>query len=216
MFWLGVAGVAWIALLVGSFAYVETTLRPNLSAIAQMRAKVVVIQAINQVILKDIMPATNSMQLFTVQQDSSGNVTVGTVNTVEAEHLSSETAVKVQERLDQMRNEPIQLPLGQATGSAILSQLGPRIPISLVPYGAVQVDTVPRERNVGINQAVIEVDLNVTAQIQIVMPFITNIMTIQNPVPVAYAILPGQVPGVFLQPGSTTQIVPGVTAPSKP
>ncbi len=105
------------------------------------------------------------------------------------------------------------VPLGQATNNALLGNLGPRIPIRFTPIGDVRSDVKASIKDFGINNAVIQVYIHITVNVQIIIPFATSVTTITEDIPVAIYVMEGDVPQFYNNGGGGT--VPSIEIPSK-
>ncbi|WCK53812.1 sporulation protein YunB [Aneurinibacillus sp. Ricciae_BoGa-3] len=127
-----------------------------------------------------------------------------------------ETTNRVTNTLDDMEQVPQTIPLGQVLGSNLLSQLGPSIPITLIPYGTVQVDLETKMQEAGINMVLITVVVVIQAKVKIVIPFSTEPAYVKSEIPISNALIVGNVPQFYYD-GNGKAIgseVPGVPAPN--
>ncbi|MBU5267431.1 sporulation protein YunB [Virgibacillus proomii] len=91
----------------------------------------------------------------------------------------------------------VEIPIGQATGSTILANLGPKIPVHFEIVGSIQSDVEYIMRDFGINAALIEIYIPVTVNVQIVVPFTTETAEISTKVYVDSRVIMGDVPEFF-------------------
>ena len=182
----------------GFFSYVEKRLTPNILAIAEARTRVLATEAINKAIKEKIAKNVQYKDFISIHKDTSGQVTLIQVNTVEINRLESETALEVVKTLQEVTIDGLNLPLGIVTGSKILSNYGPSIKVKLVPVGTAEVNMVESFQEAGINQTRHRIVLEITATVQIVQPLLKSAITIRNDVPVAETIIIGNVPNAIL------------------
>ncbi|OEF95631.1 sporulation protein YunB [Desulfuribacillus alkaliarsenatis] len=180
-----------------AFYYVETNLRPNLISIAEIRAKKIATEAINDAISKKIAEETDYQRLLDIQIDNQGRVSFAQLNFTEVSRISSSTTIRVQNTLNMIEREVIRLPLGMAFNSAILSQYGPTIPITIVPQGAAFSDVKWSFEDAGINQTLHVIYIDIRAMVKIVIPFDTKETVIETRLPIAYSLYIGEVPQFF-------------------
>lgn len=186
--------VLLIALAIQAFFYVERHIQPTLLAIAEARSKVIATKAINDAITKKIAQNFKYDYIITVHTNHEGDVSWAQVNTMEVNRLASEAVTSVAETLESIRGEVVRIPLGQALNSKILGNRGPRIPITIVPVGTVTVEVINDFQAAGINQTRHKIYLEIHAQVQIVIPFVTSTTSVRTLVPVAEATYFGEVP----------------------
>ena len=184
--------IALIALQLLSL--MDRNLRPSLEAIASARAKVIATRAINDAINTKIAQEIKYGLLITVHTDFNGKPSWAQVNTMEVNRIVAATTLRVQESLAAIRGEVVRIPLGQALHSEFLSSMGPRIPFTIIPVGTVNVEVTDAFEQAGINQTRHKIYLDVYTEVQIVIPFVTNTVTVNSQVPIADVTYLGEVP----------------------
>ena len=106
--------------------------------------------------------------------------------------------VTVNYNSDKLRQGIIyEMPLGLVTQNSFLSNLGPKIPVKLNLVGAVECSVKTDTKHYGINNAIIQVCINVKVSEQVNLPFTSKIATIKTDIPVALKIIEGKVPNYY-------------------
>lgn len=136
--------------------------------------------------------------LISIHKDTSGQITLIQINTVEINRLESETALEVIKVLREVTMDGITLPIGLATGSKILSNYGPVIRVSLLPAGTADVNTVEAFEEAGINQTRHRIVLEIIANIQVIQPLLSSNITVKTHVPLVETIIIGNVPQAII------------------
>jgi sporulation protein YunB len=108
--------------------------------------------------------------------------------------IASNTVQVVQNTLDNLQRFPEYIPLGQALNSAILASFGPDIPVRFVPAGATQVSMNIRQKDAGINMVLVEVYIDISVEVSIIIPFGTDREVVTTEVPITYVLVAGDVP----------------------
>lgn len=100
---------------------------------------------------------------------------------------------------DEDREEGIiyYIPLGQATNNALLGNMGPMIPVKFNAIGDVTADIVWETEEHGINNSLVNVSVRVKVNVQIIIPFATEIATVQEDIPIGSFYYPGKVPQFY-------------------
>lgn len=173
---------------------VERNLRPTLETIAEARAKVIATQAINDAINTKIAQEIKYGLLITVHTDHNGKPSWAQVNTMEVNRIVAATTMRVQESLGAISGQIVKIPLGQAFGSKLLANMGPRIPFTIIPVGTVNVEVTDAFDAAGINQTRHKIYLEVFTDVQIVIPFVTRAVQVHSQVPIADVTYLGEVP----------------------
>ena len=90
--------------------------------------------------------ATNVMrehsydELFTVEKDTNGNVTMIKSNVIPINEIISDVAIKIQEEINKQGRQDIEIALGSFTGIKLLAGRGPGIKIRISTVGNVETD----------------------------------------------------------------------------
>ena len=90
-----------------------------------------------------------------------------------------------------------EIPIGSLSKNSILSNIGPKIPVRINLYGEVisKIDT--KITNYGINNALIEVFVNLNIKTRVILPFTSEIDNISISVPIAIKLIEGNVPNYY-------------------
>lgn len=191
--------VLLMGLLVFFFWQVETHLKPTLMAIAETRATLIATQAINNVINNQVSLTVDPKTLLNVTLDERGRVVLIQPNTMEFNRLGADTTIKVQDALQEITEEKIDIPIGQVLGSQLLASMGPKITVTIIPMGTVQVKVIDKFEQAGINQTRHMVYLVATTQIRIVVPLVSQSVSVNTQVPIAEYVVVGEVPNTYVQ-----------------
>lgn len=195
----------WLILfsLTGLFIYffytVESHLKPTLLAIAEARATAIATTTVNNVINEHIFQGTDHQNLVSVKVDDRGRVVLMQPNTVEFNRLASQVTIKVQENLRQIAEEKIQIPFGQVLGSQILASYGPKITVTVIPIGTVQVKVIDTFEQAGINQTKHMIYIVANTQVRIVVPLVSKSVEVVTRVPISEYVVIGEVPNTYVQ-----------------
>lgn len=181
-----------------TFIFIETNLRPSIIAIAEARAKVIATEAINSAIDMHIARESRYEHLIFIQKDYQGNIAMAEVNNMEVARIQTLTTMNVQDALKRIKSEKIRIPLGQALGSEILANYGPRIPVTLVPIGTVNAGIDQKFKTTGINIVSHEVGIQIEAEVQIIIPFVSSQITVSTYTPIVTATYFGKVPDTVI------------------
>ena len=193
-----VAVVVVAALAVAVVAYVITNLDPVIISMAEARARQLAVKAINLAVAEVIQSSIDYSDLIQVSTDANGRVTMVRANAKLMNELASKTALTVQKNLTALEDEGLTIPLGSAFGIKALSGAGPKIRVSVVPVGSITTRFVTTFDSAGINQTRHEISLEASTQMRIVIPTGASVVSISTVVPVAEAIIVGDVPSSYI------------------
>lgn len=98
---------------------------------------------------------------------------------------------------DLERGIVVRVPIGVVTKNTILSNLGPEIPIRLHFIGDVNSNITTEITQYGINNAMVEVGVQLEMTAQIILPFATEKKVLNYDIPLAIKIIQGSVPNYY-------------------
>lgn len=136
-------------------------------------------------------------ELFTVEKDNNGNVTMIKSNVIPINEIISDVAIKIQEEINKKGRDDIEIALGSFTGFKLLSGKGPGVKIRISTIGNVETDLRSEFSSQGINQTLHRVYLQVKCQISVLTPFDNITQDITNQVLLAESVIVGNIPNTY-------------------
>ncbi|MCK9905804.1 sporulation protein YunB, partial [Frankia sp. Cpl3] len=135
-------------------------------------------------------------EIVKMEKDSSGRIQAVDFNFKEYSRIVGETTYRVQNRLKEFEEQKVDrtIPLGLATGSSFLAQLGPELPVTFVPIGSVKTRLETKLEEAGINMVLATVYIFVEVDLRIVIPFATEQQTVKTEIPITHSLIIGDVP----------------------
>ncbi len=185
---------AW--LMVAAVHDLDQRLRPQILGMAVGLSRQMAAQAITDTMYKKLAVNRDFSHLIVIEHDAARHITSAHFNMAAAFRIESLTTVEVQNELMELRNRVVYVPALQTLGSSLFALYGPSIPVRIVPLGSVESRVVPVVRSAGINQTVHILNLDVEAQVGVIVPFVTQPITVRSTIPIAYMVLVGSVPKV--------------------
>ncbi len=187
-----------IFLGIKGFLAIERNFRPVIVSIANVRADVLATEAINAAVSEKVARNILYKDLVLLEKDREGRIMMAQINSMEVNRLMAETTIRVQDALKSIRGEIIYIPLGQAVDSHLLANYGPRIPVRLIPIGRVNTNVIDTFETAGINQTRHKVYLDIHAEVQIIIPFVSSVIEVVTSVPLADNVYIGEVPDTVI------------------
>ena len=135
--------------------------------------------------------------MFIIEKDSNGKITMIRSNVIVINEIISDIAVKIQEEIDKRGREDIQIALGSFTGFKLLSGRGPGIKIRISSIGNVETDLRSEFTAQGINQTLHRVYLEVKCEVNILTPFDNIAKQITNQVLLVENVIVGTIPDTY-------------------
>lgn len=147
--------------------------------------------------------ATNVMrehsydELFTIEKDTGGNITIIKSNVIPINEIISDVAIKIQNQIDKRGREDIEIAVGSFTGFKLLAGRGPGIKIKISSIGNVETDLKSEFTSQGINQTLHRVYLQVKCKVNILTPFDNIEREITNQVLLVENVIVGNIPNTY-------------------
>ena len=147
--------------------------------------------------------ATNVMkdhtydELFTIEKDNEGNITLIKSNIVPMNNMISDLTGNIQNEFDELKKTKIEIPLGSAMGRYILSGTGPSIPIRIAIMGNVDTELKNEFTYQGINQTLHRIYLQLDCKMKIITPLKNFERNIINQVVIAEHVIIGKIPETY-------------------
>jgi len=179
------------------FIVAEKRVEPTLMIIAQSKADQVAKLAITDAVTKRLtQQGVDFNEIVIMEKDGEGSIKAVNFNFKEYSRIVGETTARIQNRLKEFEQENVKttIPLGLATKNVFLEHLGPDIPVSFVPIGAVKTRLETRLKQAGINMVLVTVYIYVEVDLRVIIPFATKQQTVTTEIPITEALIVGKVP----------------------
>lgn len=172
------------------------SIEPVFNALCKDKAKGIATKISNEE-ATNIMKEYKYQDLFSIERDSNGNISMIKSNIFPINEIISGIAVKVQERLENQEKENIKIPIGMFSGLRLFAGNGPDIKVRIVPIGNVETDLKSEFIDKGINQTLHRVYLQIKCNVSILTLFATSEESITNQVLIAENVIVGQIPSNY-------------------
>lgn len=186
-----------LSLLFTGCMYFVKIMRPTLLSLTKNQVQVIAEQAIHQVV-EELFADSRYGDFIAISRLEDGTVGAVTANMQSVNRLKAAAAVHIQNKLSDLRENTIQIPLGSTTGIGLLTGLGPYLPVQLRPYGHVLVDFKSEFAEAGINQTHLTISLTAKAAVGAIVPTAAAVHTVETEIPVVQAVIVGKVPESYI------------------
>lgn len=187
-----------LSVLIGSFLYIDRTLRPTITVLAETKALELANKSINKSVAQMVEGKINYEDLMNVQLNSNGSISYIQANTIMMNEIASQIALEIQQELKKVKSTTAYIPIGTALGSPILAKYGPKLKISIEPIGTVNVDFQTQFESSGINQTRHTIYLEAKTKVKVVIPLTTSTKEVNTKIPICETIIVGDVPNSYL------------------
>lgn len=162
------------------------------------RAYSTAVETLNHAVKRAMEDGVSYEELISTQMDAQGQVAMLRANTMRMNELAAHTAMLAQEALDDETNQYVEVPLGAALGSGVLSGFGPPVSVRILPVGAVHASFETQFETAGINQTRHKILLTLRVTVSLIIPTGSQTVEVASTVPIAESIIVGRVPDSFV------------------
>ena len=183
-----------MSIFIGSFIYVDNSLRPTITVLAETKAIELANRSINKAVGGIVKDKIDYSDLIYTKLDSKGKIS----NTILMNQIASDVALEIQNELKQVKSTTAYIPIGTALKSPILAKYGPQLKVSIEPIGTVSVDFKTSFESAGINQTRHRIYLEAKTQVKVVIPLTTSTKEVKAQIPICETIIVGEVPESYV------------------
>jgi len=201
--------------------FISSRITPGLMEYAEIQAKKFVTLLINSAVTESIGEDLEADSLFLITKDSNGEIRSIDLDPVKVNRLLSNTTNSIQVNLQHIEKGEVDkltlmddalrdydpsdlkkgvignIPTGVIFKNALLSNLGPKFPIRLKIMGDIITNIKTKVTNYGINNAVIEVSIQVDVTTQAILPFSSKVIKVSSDIPLTIKLMQGNVPSYY-------------------
>ena len=209
-----------IILLIFSIIYIFKIFNqkalPQFISYSEIETKKIVSNIISNTITEEITNNINMDDLFIILRDSNGDIQSIDFNSSMVNKILVDSSKSVEQNLkylekgqidklnlsnynnEKLKNGIIyELPSGIIFNNTLLNNILPKIPIKMNLIGNVLAKLTTSVDSYGINNALIKVNINIEAEVKILMPFVSSNTLLNVDVPIIIKILEGRVPSYY-------------------
>lgn len=190
--------------------YINKQISPKLTHYASLEIRKLSNLIITKSLKTESLEKLNITDLFLITKNEKNEILTVDVNTVTLNKIILESTVNIQENLKQLEHGKInnnneenkngvilKIPLGQIYNNFLLNNLGPKIPVKLKILGDMETKVNTNIKNYGINNALIEITLEIKVKEEVILPINTEEIIVTQSIPLAMKIIEGTVPNYY-------------------
>lgn len=197
---LWLAGLLGVLLALGFIFSLELRLRPVVETMAKAKVTNAVTQLLDGAVTAEIQSrAITYSDLITVETDDTGRITALTSNMAALNDLRTSILSDAVAAVDQIDAQSLSIPVGNLTGINFFSGRGFDLPVDVMSVGTAHAAFQSRFFDAGINQTRHQILLEVTVDLDILLPGGDLPAQISAQVPVAETVIVGSVPDTYVE-----------------
>lgn len=208
--------ILMIISIVFLFTYINKKITPVFLEYAEFQASKIATYVISKAIDEEVSKNLDIEDLFISSKDSSGNIKSIDFNPITINKISNLIKSNIFEYLEDLENGNIEkikntalfssrinegivfeIPSGIIFNNVLLANIGPKVPVKLSLTGDILTNIHTKVTDYGINNAVVEVVINVEVYEQVILPFTTKRVTINIDIPIAVKLIQGEIPSYY-------------------
>lgn len=97
--------ILFLSVFIGSFIYIDKTLRPTITVLAETKALELANRSINKAVAEMVEGKINYEDLMDIQLDNNGKITMIQANTIMMNEIASAIALEIQDELKRIRQQ---------------------------------------------------------------------------------------------------------------
>lgn len=185
-----------LLICIGTIAiYIDSQIRPIIQNMSRYRVQSMITKLANETIIDEMI--NNNIQyddLVTINQDSFGNITLLSYNTMQVNKLKYKLTQALSKNLSDLPRADIYVPILNITGIEILQNRGPRLKFTIYPVAYLETEMDSIFENNGINQVGHKIFINIKINATAFVPNYSSNINFETKVCVAQTIIIGKVP----------------------
>ena len=190
----------FLLLLLGCCAAVDAHIRPVIQSMAAYQAKVYATRILNEAVEAQLAGESPSYrELVSLSTGDDGKINAVQTDVVRLNLLKAALTNAATDRLEELEQQTVLVPLGTLLGWQVLSGCGPLVEFRLVPAGYVRSSLSHRFDAAGINQTRHQIMLRLDASIIAVLPGYTTSTEVSTDFLLAETVIVGTSPDSFTQ-----------------
>lgn len=187
--------------LIALMFFTDISVRKPLRALAIGKVRAVSAEALNNAVLNVLngcgFDKLCTLNLLSDEKSEKSGVYALQINSPEMNRIAADIAHEAQELIRRQGELGLGIPLGTATGIAVLTGFGPKIRVTFTPIGSVTSKISTKFSGAGINQTRYCAYLNLEAKVHIVLGTSQDTVTVNHTAALYETILVGAVPDTY-------------------
>lgn len=183
--------------------FFDTRVLPAVLLKSQSMVKAQTVQTISETSLELFNDEFKYDEMIIIDKDEAGDINLIRADTVKLNYLSSQLSIKCNEKLQEMGDLGVKVPVGWITDKSVMYNLGPNVTVKIKPTGSIKVSYESVFESAGINQTRHKIYLNVEATVKTIIPLHNEEMTVTCEIPVSETIIVGKIPNTAINLGET-------------
>jgi len=194
-----------VILVILSFIYINKKVLPVMLEISKDEVKLITNKIINDSVKEELDKGLTFDKLFITTYEGS-KISAIDFDSIIVNRVQNNITNNILNKLKNIDNNIVyKVPLTYSYNNTFLTNISPKIPVRIHPIGYINSEIKTKVTNYGINNALIEVYIDITVTVQVVLPLISNKVDTKLNIPIAIKLVKGDIPNYF---GSNNYSIP--------
>jgi sporulation protein YunB len=194
------------AVIIVAYFILDNAIRPTILSLTEARLRAIAVKAMNDAVRETVGSDVGYSDLIDIEKDDKGKIVLVSANAVMMNQLAASTAIAAQEKILNLGEQGIGIPIGTIVGGPLMTGRGPQIYVKFEPVGSVSTDFMTEFEDAGINQTRHKVYLVFDATVRILIGSSPQTADISSQVLISDTIIIGEVPQSYFQ-GTQDQLL---------
>lgn len=206
-FKIGIFFICIILVVIFILIFLNNVVNPVIISTMAAKTRKLSQQAVESAIFETINDTLVYDTLITITRDENGDVVLISTNSLQINLLARELVNIAQQKLEQIGEQGVHIPVGSLTGLPIFVGKGPEIKIKMLPIGNITCKFTSEFKSAGINQTNHKLYLTVNSNVSVILPIENQIIQTQTQIMIAESIIVGKIPETYLNSSSVDEML---------
>ena len=190
-------GLLIIVLLImvfnGVFYMFSKRILASVLSVGEVKMKSEAVRIINEESVKVFSDDFNYEDIINIEKDSEGNIVMLRADTVRQNYLASQVVLNCNDKLKELGELGVKIPIGYLTNNVMFYTLGPKITVKMQQVGNIETSYESIFESAGINQTRHKIYLNVKSKMRVIVPFHSDEIEVTCQIPISYTVIVGKI-----------------------
>lgn len=189
-------GAVLLALFI--FLYIDFRLKASILQLSKSSVQLQGTEILNRIVNEQVVAQVKYDDMVVIHKDKDGKIVLIQPNTVVLNRLIATTVQVLSHSMGEMKEDNVEIPIGQLSGLKILAAWGPTMNVKIIPSSEVHVDLQDRFEQAGINQTRHLISINIATKMKVAVPYLSDEVDVSSTIPLAETIIVGDVPNNYV------------------
>lgn len=179
--------------------FFDKNILPAVLSIGEEKLRREATTIINETALDIYSKDFNYNDMIITEKDNDGNITMLRADTVKLNYLSAKLVLASNDKIGELEEIGLKVPMGYVTKNLIFYNLGPKVDIKMTQIGNITSNYESVFESAGINQTRHKIYLNVNMKMKLIVPLNSRDVEITSQIPISETIIVGKIPNTAIE-----------------